>query len=99
MMGFRQIHSVQRKEREMFKKLNKMKIGARLKTSFRQIIIIFGILSGLVVLTILYVINNYGIILDNYAYPQGNIALAMNESAEVRAASRGIWSCVKIGSE
>ena len=27
---------------------------------------------------------------DNYAYPQGDIAMAMNESAEVRAASRGI---------
>ena len=32
----------------MFKKLNKMKIGARLKKSFRQIILIFGILSALV---------------------------------------------------
>jgi methyl-accepting chemotaxis protein len=38
----------------------------------------------------LYTINNYGTILDNYAYPQGDIAMAMNESAEVRAASRGI---------
>ena len=74
----------------MFKKLNKMKIGARLKKSFRQIILIFGILSALVVVVMLYTINNYGVILDNYAYPQGNIALAMKESAEVRAASRGI---------
>ena len=38
----------------------------------------------------LYTINNYGTILDNYAYPQGDIAMAMNESAEVRGASRGI---------
>ena len=74
----------------MFKKLNKMKIGARLKKSFRQIILIFGILSALVVVIMLYTINNYGTILDNYAYPQGDIAMAMNESAEVRAASRGI---------
>ena len=74
----------------MFKKLNKMKIGARLKKSFRQIILIFGILSALVVVVMLYTINNYGVILDNYAYPQENIALAMKESAEVRAASRGI---------
>ena len=29
-------------------------------------------------------------VLINYAYPQGDIAMAMNESAEVRAASRGI---------
>ena len=51
----------------MFKKLNKMKIGARLKKSFRQIILIFGILSALVVVIMLYTINNYGTILDNYA--------------------------------
>ena len=44
----------------MFKKLNKMKIGARLKKSFRQIILIFGILSALVVVIMLYTINNYG---------------------------------------
>lgn len=74
----------------MFKKFNKMKIGARLKKSFRQIIIVFGVLSALVVLVMLYTINNYGTILDNYAYPQGDVAMAMNESAEVRAASRGI---------
>ena len=74
----------------MFKKLNKMKIGVRLKKLFRQIIIVFGVLSALVVLVMLYTINNYGTILDNYAYPQGDIAMAMNESAEVRAASRGI---------
>ena len=50
----------------MFKKLNKMKIGARLKKSFRQIILILGILSALVVVIMLYKINNYGTILDNY---------------------------------
>ena len=86
----RTILSIRKETRQMFKKLNKMKIGARLKKSFRQIILIFGILSALVVVIMLYTINNYGTILDNYAYPQGDIAMAMNESAEVRAASRGI---------
>ena len=41
----------------MFKKLNKMKIGARLKKSFRKIILIFGILSALVVVIMLYTIK------------------------------------------
>lgn len=77
-------------EKQMFKKLNKMKIGVRLKKLFRQIIIVFGVLSALVVLVMLYTINNYGTILDNYAYPQGDIAMVMNESTEVRVASRGI---------
>ena len=77
----------------MFKKLNKMKIGARLKKSFRQIILIFGILSALVVVIMLYTINNYGTILDNYAYPQGDIAMAMNESAEVMVIAQYICKC------
>lgn len=67
-----------------------MKIGRRLKVSFRQIIVIFGVLSVLIVGVMLYTLNNYAVILDDYAYPQGDIALAMNESAEIRSASRGI---------
>lgn len=74
----------------MLKKLNKMKIGRRLKVSFRQIIIIFGLLSAMVIAIMLYTLDDYAKILDNYAYPQGDIALAMNESAEIRSASRGI---------
>ena len=74
----------------MLKNLNAMKIGRRLKVSFRQVIVIFGILSALVIVVMLYTLNSYANILDNYAYPQGDIALAMNESAEVRAATRGI---------
>lgn len=74
----------------MLKNLNAMKIGRRLKVSFRQVILIFGILSALIIVVMLYTLNSYANILDNYAYPQGDIALAMNESAEVRAATRGI---------
>lgn len=74
----------------MFKNLNKLRIGQRLKKSFRQIIFIFGILSVVVVATMVYMVNSYTEILDYYAYPQGDIALAMNESAEVRSATRGV---------
>ena len=74
----------------MIKKLNKMRIGVRLQKSFRQIICIFAILAVLIMAVMFYMIVNYGNVLDNYAYPQGDIALAMNESAEVRAATRGI---------
>lgn len=70
--------------------LNKWKIGVRLKKSFRQVICIFGVLMVMLVVSAVYIVRNYANILDNYAYPQGDIALVMNESAEVRAATRGI---------
>lgn len=74
----------------MIQKLSKLKIGVRLKKSFSQIIIIFGILSVLILAVMLYMVIEYENILDNFAYPQGDIALVMNESAEVRAATRGV---------
>lgn len=67
-----------------------MRIGARLKKSFSQIIWVFGILSVLIIASMLYMVIEYEKVLDNFAYPQGDIALVMNESAEVRAATRGI---------
>lgn len=74
----------------MIQKLSKMRIGVRLKKSFSQIIWIFVVLSVLIVASMLYMVIEYEKVLDNFAYPQGDIALVMNESAEVRAATRGI---------
>lgn len=74
----------------MLKKLNHLNIGTRLKKSFRQVIYIFCVCLVLVMAMMLYMVSDYSKILDNYAYPQGDIALAMNESAEVRAATRGM---------
>ncbi len=67
-----------------------MRIGVRLKKSFSQIIGIFGVLSVLILAAMFYMVIEFEHVLDNYAYPQGDIALVMNESAEVRAATRGI---------
>lgn len=74
----------------MFEKLNKMYIGKRLKHSFRMVIALFGVLLALVAVAMTYMVNDYKRVLNNFAYPQGDIALLMNESAEVRAATRGI---------
>lgn len=74
----------------MIQKLSKMRIGVRLKKSFSQIIWVFGVLSVLIIASMLYMVIEYEKVLDNFAYPQGDIALVMNESAEVRAATRGI---------
>ncbi len=73
----------------MFEKINELRIGKRLTKSFRIIIVIFGILTVVVVGCMMYMVSSYANILDNYAYPQGDIAMIMNESAEVRAATRG----------
>lgn len=74
----------------MFKKLNEMRIGTRLKKSFTRVILIFGILSVVIMAVMLYMVKDYEKVLDYYAYPQGDIAMVMNESAEVRAATRGM---------
>lgn len=74
----------------MFKKLKEMHIDKRLKRSFRMVIALFGVLLVLVVAAMVYMVNDYKRVLNNFAYPQGDIALLMNESAEVRAATRGI---------
>lgn len=73
----------------MLKNLNKLRIGERLKKSFIQIVAIFGILSVVVAGIMIYMVSQYGNMLDNFAYPQGDIAMAMNYSAEVRAGTRG----------
>lgn len=73
-----------------FEKLSKMRIGVRLKKSFRQIIYIFCFLLVAVLAIMLYTTDDYSKVLDNYAYPQGDIALAMKEASEVRSSTRGI---------
>lgn len=73
----------------MIKNLNKWKIGARLKKSFTRIIIVFAVIAVAMLSVMLYAVLSYGNVLDNFAYPQGDIAMAMNYSAEVRAATRG----------
>ena len=74
----------------MFKKLNSMKIGKRLKQSFKYMIIVFGVVAVFIAFVMLYMTSDYKKVLNNYAYPQGDIARAMTETAEVRSATRGI---------
>lgn len=73
----------------MLKRLSKMKVGKRLKSSFMRIIVIFGALSILISIIMTYSNSSYAKVLDYYAYPQGDIAMAMNYSAELRSATRG----------
>ena len=74
----------------MLKKLDKMNIGQRLRESFKQVIFIFVIVIVIMTAAMLYLVKDYSKVLDDYAYPQGDIAMAMDQAAEVRSATRGI---------
>lgn len=74
----------------MLKKLKTMRIKQRLDYVFKTIIIAFGIVAVAMVLLLLYMATDYRKVLNNYAYPQGDIALAREDASEVRSATRGI---------
>ena len=71
-------------------KFKGMRIEARLKKAFNLIIIIASIGSIAGILSLMIVVSNFENAMENYALPQGDIALFMNEYAECRSNTRGI---------
>ena len=67
-----------------------MRIEARLKKAFNMIIAIASIGSVVGLISLVVVIGQFKNAMDNYALPQGDIALFMNEYAECRSNMRGI---------
>ena len=67
-----------------------MRIEKRLKKAFNLISIISTIVSIVGLIGIVVVTANYKNAMTNYALPQGDIALFMNEYAECRSNMRGI---------
>ena len=74
----------------MFKNLQKLRIEKRLRKSSRITLLLSGIASVIAVIFMIIIIVRYNYTLTYYAFPQGDIALAMNEYAEVRSATRAI---------
>lgn len=74
----------------MFKKLQKLRIQKRLKTSSYLTLMLASIASIFAVIAMIVIINRYDYTLTYYAFPQGDIALTMNEYAEVRSATRAV---------
>lgn len=74
----------------MFKGLQNLRIEKRLKKSSLITLMLSGIAALLAVAAMTIIINRYNYTLTYYAFPQGDIALAMNEYAEVRSATRAI---------
>lgn len=67
-----------------------MKIEARLRKAFNMIIVIASIGSVVGLISLVVVIGQFKNAMENYALPQGDIALFMNEYAECRSNMRGI---------
>lgn len=67
-----------------------VRIEKRLKKAFNIISIISAIASLIGLIAIVVVTSNFKHAMNNYALPQGDIALFMNEYAECRSNMRGI---------
>ena len=74
----------------MLKKMNNMNIKGRLNYVFRLIIIAFSVVAVVISAMMIYMSMDYRMVLKRYAFPQGDIATAMSEAAEIRGASRGV---------
>ena len=67
-----------------------MRIEGRLKKAFNIVIVISAVASLIGLIAMIVVTANFKNAMNNYALPQGDIALFMNEYAECRSNMRGI---------
>ncbi len=78
------------KKKGKFLNFKGMRIEERLRKAFNIIILIASVGSIVGILSLLIVVNSLEKATANYALPQGDIALFMNEYAECRSNTRGI---------
>ena len=78
------------KKKGNFLNFKGMRIEERLRKAFNIIILIASIGSIVGILSLMIVVNSLEKATANYALPQGDIALFMNEYAECRSNTRGI---------
>ncbi|MBQ4059067.1 MAG: MCP four helix bundle domain-containing protein [Lachnospiraceae bacterium] len=74
----------------MFANLKNMRIQKRLKTSYNIVIALAGVASLVGIVVMFIMTSRYDHTLTNYAFPQGDIGLAMTELAEIRSATRAV---------
>ena len=67
-----------------------LRIEERLKKAFNIVTVISAVATLIGLICIIVVTNNFKNAMNNYALPQGDIALFMNEYAECRSNMRGI---------
>ena len=78
------------KKKGKFLNFKGMRIEERLRKAFNIIIAIASVASVVGIICLLVVVANFKSAMNNYALPQGDIALFMNEYAESRSNTRGI---------
>ncbi len=78
------------KKKGNFLNFKGMRIEERLRKAFNIIIAIASVASVVGIICLLVVVANFKSAMNNYALPQGDIALFMNEYAECRSNTRGI---------
>jgi len=78
------------KKKGKFLNFKGMRIEERLRKAFNIIIAIASVASVAGIICLLVVVANFKNAMNNYALPQGDIALFMNEYAECRSNTRGI---------
>jgi len=76
--------------KKMLEKLQKLRIQKRLKKSSLITLVLASLATVIAVFSMIVLIVKYNHTLTYYAFPQGDIALAMNEYAEIRSATRAI---------
>jgi len=74
----------------MIKELQKLRIEKRLKKSSLISLMLTSMAAVIAVIVMGIIISRYNHTLTYYAFPQGDIALAMNEYAEIRSATRAV---------
>ena len=74
----------------MLKKLQQMRIKERLDQSFTFSVLVASVASVIALILIFFMTSRYNYVLTNYAFPQGDIGLAMHEFAEVRSSTRAM---------
>lgn len=78
------------KAAEKFFNFRGLRIEKRLKKAFNLVSVISAMVSLVGLIAIVVVVANFKNAMNNYALPQGDIALFMNEYAECRSNMRGI---------
>jgi len=74
----------------MLKKLQSLRIKERLRASSFIGLMLTSMAAIIAVIIMSIIISKYNYTLTYYAFPQGDVALAMNEYAEVRSATRAV---------
>ena len=72
------------------KKLQSLRIQERLNKSFTFAVSVASVAAIIALLLIFYMTSRYNHALTYYAFPQGDIGMAMHEFAEVRSSTRAV---------